>query len=126
MLIQLYERIVNEDGSRTPGRIVGEIRCIGDGTPGEIVFFDTCNEIWNVKDKNNLNYNKNKVILSDIGKEMLKSDFEEPLNITADGGEVDGVEFSVPETLQPWYRETIEYLLKYKICGKVGGKIIKE
>ena len=126
MLIQLYEEVINEDSSRTPGRIVGEIRCIGDGTPGEIIFFDTCNEIWNVKDKKDFSYNKNKVILSDIGKAMLKHYFNEPLNITADGGEVDGVEFSVPATLQPWYRETIEYLLEYEVNGNVCGKIIED
>jgi hypothetical protein len=126
MLIQLYEEVVNEDGTRTPGRIVGEIRCIGDGTPGEFVFFDTCNEIRDVRDKEDFSYNKNKVILSDVGKSMLEGYFEYPLNITVDGGEVDGVEFSVPATLQPWYRETIEYLLEYKVNGNVCGKIIED
>lgn len=126
MLIQLYENVINEDGSRTPGRIVGEIRCVGDGTPGKIVFFDTCNEIWNVRDKNNRNYGKNMEIFDDFEKKMLEGYFEDPLNITADGGEVDGVEFSVPATLQPWYRETIEYLLKYEVNGSVCGKIIED
>jgi hypothetical protein len=152
MLIQLYENVINEDGSRTPGRIVGEIRCKGDGTPGEFIFFDTCNEIWDIRDANfygnrilindiifndedgndndiseSLTSDNDKiVILDDMDKEMLKSNFEYPLNITVDGGEVDGVEFSVPATLQPWYRETIEYLLEYKVNGSVCGKIIED
>jgi len=126
MLIQLYENIINEDGKRSPGRIVGEIRCIGNGTPGEIIFFDTCNEIWDIKDKSNRNYGKNIKIVGEFEEQMFDSYFNSPLNITVDGGEVDGVEFSVPETLQPWYRETIEYLLEYKLRGSVCGRIIEE
>jgi hypothetical protein len=126
MLIQLYEEVINEDGTRTPGRIVGEIKCKGDGIPGDIIFFDTCNEIWDVRDKRNRNYGKNMKILDEFEKNMLKGYFKDPLNITSDGGEVDGVEFSVPATLQPWYRETIEYLLEYEVNGSVCGKIIEE
>ena len=61
-----------------------------------------------------------------IDNPEIKNLFNEPLNITADGGEVDGVEFSVPATLQPWYRETIDYLLEYEVNRSVCGKIIEE
>lgn len=59
MLIQLYEEVINEDGAS--GRIVGEIRCVGDGTPGEFVFFETCNEIRDARDKEDFSYKKNNV-----------------------------------------------------------------
>lgn len=126
MLIHLYEYVINEDGNRIQGdKLVGEIRCIGDGTPGEIIFFDTCNDIWQVKDPKHYFYTDKTIILDDIDKGMLKNLFNESLNITADGGEVDGVEFSVPATLQPWCRETIEYLLEYEVNRSVCGKIIE-
>lgn len=130
MLIHLYESAVNEDGSRFPGRFIGEIKCIGDGTPGEFAFSDTCNEVWDVKDPFCSSYNDKRVIFEDIDKEILqKKLFQKILYVTDDGGEVDGVEFSVPGTLKPLYRETIEYIIQYEIpiwFGTICAKIIED
>jgi len=126
MLIQLYEEVINEDGTRTLGRIVGKIRCNGDGTPGEFIFFDTCNEIWDLRDKKHRNYGKKIQIMDELDKKILKRKFNEPLYITEDGGEIDDMEYSIPGLLKPWYRKSIEYLLEYEIQGPVCGKIIEE
>jgi len=130
MLIKIYESVVNEDDTRTPGRLVGEIKCSGDGTPGEFAFFDTCNEVWDVKDPSCSGYIDKRVIFEDIDKEILqKKLFQKVLYITDDGGEVDGVEFSIPVTLKPWYRETIEYIIQYEIpvwFGTICARIIED
>ncbi len=68
--IGIYESVVNEDGSRSTNyeRLVVSISCHGDYTPGEIDFYDTCNELWTVKDKKHPFYNKKRVILDDTDK----------------------------------------------------------
>ncbi len=127
MLIYIFESVINEDDSRSPGRLVGEIRCIGDGTPGEIRFFNTCDEIWDIRNVNNINYGKNSKILDELDKSLLEALFNEELNITSGGGfdPETGIHSSIMKTLEPWHRKTIEYVLEYKLTGTVDGKIVK-
>ncbi|MEQ8192673.1 MAG: hypothetical protein ABRQ39_32205 [Candidatus Eremiobacterota bacterium] len=130
MLIYLYESVINEDESRSPGRLVGEIRCKGDGTPGEFIYFDTCNKFIEVKDVNHPGYNKNRKIVDELDKKMLERRFNEPLNITAGGGfdPKTGIHSSIMKTLEPWQRKTIEYVLEYELpasFGTICGKIIE-
>ncbi len=130
MVIYLFENVINEDESRSPGRLVGKIHCKGDGTPGEFIYFDNCNEFIEVKDVNHPCYNKEIKILDELRKSLLEDRFNEPLNITAGGGfdPKTGIHSSIMKTLEPWQRKTIEYILQYELpsgFGSICGKIVE-
>jgi len=127
MLIHLYERVINEDRTISPGRLVGEIHCKGDGTPGKFIYFDSCNELRTVKDVNHPTYGNESQLLDERDKRRLERRFNEPLNITAGGGfdPKTGIHSSIMKTLEPWHRKTIEYVLEYELTGTVGGKIVE-
>jgi len=134
MLIHLYERVVEKDGSSIIGRLVGEVRCKGDGTPGEIILFeDVCNERWDVRDVTHEGYTIHYLICDQYSKSRLNSLFNEAIYITTDGGWLDKegtMHYTGGKFLEPWYRETIEYVITYKlpasICGNLVGKIVED
>jgi len=130
MLIYLYEDMINEDGTRIEGRLVGEVRCAGDGTPGEFTYFDACNEIWEIKDVNDHNYGKKRIILDDFKKHMLECIFKRNLNIMTGGGiDKNGVHHVEGRFIKPWEKEAIEYIIKYEFenskFGTVRARIIE-
>ncbi len=130
MVIYLFESVINEDESRSPGRLAGEIHCKGDGSPGKFVYFNTCNEFLAIKDVNHSAYGKNIKILDELDKRRLERRFNEPLNITAGGGfdPKTGIHSSIMKTLEPWQRKTIEYVLEYELpagFGTICGKIVE-
>lgn len=128
MLIYLYEAVVNENALRTPGRLIGEIRCKGDGTPGELIYYDTCDEIMDIKDVNHRAYGKNCKIFNEMNRKRLKFLLNRSLFVTTGGGlDKDGVHTMEGGNLLPWKRETLEYILRYEfpagygtICGKIA------
>ncbi|MEQ8191386.1 MAG: hypothetical protein ABRQ39_25705 [Candidatus Eremiobacterota bacterium] len=128
MQVNLYEWMINEDGTRSPGRQIGLIKFKGDGTPGKIEFFDTCNEIWDVRDVTHHRYTDKKIILNKMAKGYLASTLNSPINITTSSKQVGDVHYSSGYTLEPWHRETIEYILKYELpvgmCASICGKIV--
>ncbi|MEQ8222397.1 MAG: hypothetical protein ABRQ37_08865 [Candidatus Eremiobacterota bacterium] len=130
MLIHIYEEIINEDDSRSPGRLVAEIHCNSDGTPGKFVYFDTCNELRTVKNINHSTYGNEGQILDELDKKRLERRFNEELAITAGGGfDLEtGIHSSIIKVLEPWQRKTIEYILQYELpagFGTICGKIVE-
>jgi len=126
MLIEIYENIVNEDGSRTQGRPVVEIRCKGDGTPGEITYLEACNAIF----QNKRNPYLKRLILDDMDKSLLESLLKESFFVPVErkvdsSGAVSIKGVDIP----PWSREAMEFIMKYKIqhvCfQKLCGRIIE-
>ncbi len=86
MLICLYKEIINDYGERLPGRLAAEIKCKGDGTKGEIVFYNICNEIRENKDRNHPAYGIKRQILDRGDKKLLEKLFNEPVFITSNAG----------------------------------------
>ena len=129
MLVKLYENVINEDGSRSPGRIVGEIRCKGDGTPGEVIFFESSNEFLEIKDVNHSSYGKEVEIMSEHRKKHLALILSRPLFLRTGGGlSSDGVHSIEGVTLDTWTREGIKDIIEYKLPAYIGticGKIIE-
>lgn len=126
MEIGIYESVVNEDGSISTNyeREVAFIGCYGDYTPGDIIFYDTCNEIWTVKDKKHPLYGKERVIFDDTDKLMLRKLFNRPIDIITDGGWEGDRHFIEGKTLYPWYHETIRYIVNYSIKSFLSGGTI--
>lgn len=126
MLIEIYENIINEDGSRTEGRAVVEVRCKGDGTPGEITYLETCNAIF----QNKRNTHFKRLILDEMDKSLLESllnkSFFIPVERKVDSNgavRIEGVD------IPAWTREAMKFIMKYKIqhvCfQKLCGRIIE-
>ncbi|MEQ8171933.1 MAG: hypothetical protein ABRQ38_23780 [Candidatus Eremiobacterota bacterium] len=132
MIIELYEEAISEEGKILPGRLVGEVRCKGDGTEGTITFFDTCNEIWDVRDKNSPYYGTKDVIVDERERKRFKKIFRESVDIAGGGsdGEDGSIRYSTGRTVTPWHREGIAYIVKYSIpnalCGNIMAKIVEE
>jgi len=129
MLIHIYEEIVNEDGTTSQGKLVGEIKCIGDGTPGEFIFHDTCNDLWQVKDKKDHRYGMVTPILTDLEKRLLKREFNDFRPIFTGGGLKNGVHHTEGKLLHPWEKDAIKYALEYGVrvhFGTIMTKIIEE
>ncbi|MEQ8192094.1 MAG: hypothetical protein ABRQ39_29290 [Candidatus Eremiobacterota bacterium] len=132
MIIELYEEAILEDGTIAPGRLVGEVRCKGDGTEGTITFFDTCNEIWDVRDKNSRFYGTKDIILNEREKKRFRQIFRESVDISRGGrdGEDGSIRYSTSRTVSAWHREGIANIIKYTIpnalCGNIMTKIIEE
>ncbi|MEQ8224373.1 MAG: hypothetical protein ABRQ37_18785 [Candidatus Eremiobacterota bacterium] len=128
MLIKLYEAIYDQDYNYRLGRLVGEVRCKGDGTKGEIVWFPAADEIREViyaEDPYS-----GKVICNDFMKQDTYEEFDNPINITTGGGIIetkDGpVSYRESKNLKPWYRETIEHILEWRLRGCIRGRIVEE
>ena len=164
MQVNLYEWMINEDGKRSPGRQIGLIKFKGDGTRGHVELFDTCNEIWDVRDVTNDFYKEKVIILDKLGKYDLASTLNSPIHITtackcvgdvhytkgffymdmSKGfpgglgermGGIEGIyasEFTYKTQTghppgMPWQRETIQYILDYRLAswfGTLCGKIV--
>jgi len=126
MLIHLYESVINKDGSRSADRLVAEIRCKGDGTPGEFVYFDTCKDYRQVWDTTHSCYGDKTEILSDLEKRILERTFNKSRLVLTDGGTgEDGVEYTAGVTLTAWTRKGIEEAITYQLPGTICGKIIE-
>jgi hypothetical protein len=129
MLIHLYEEVINQDGTKTHGRLACEVKCKGDGTAGEIIYYDICNEFRQVADEKHLNYGIKRHILSKGDKKLLEKLFNEPLFITSSAGlDTDGVHYLGGKTLMPWQDETVRFIVEYKIpawFGTIVGKIVQ-
>ncbi len=132
MIIEIYEKVILEDGRRVPGRLVGEVRCKGDGTEGTITFFDTCNEIWDVRDKNHPACGRNDIIVDERAKKRFKKIFRDYVDIPGGGSDGDGgsIRYSTGRTVTPWHREGIDCIIKFTIphtlCGNIMTKIVEE
>ncbi|MEQ8170334.1 MAG: hypothetical protein ABRQ38_15725 [Candidatus Eremiobacterota bacterium] len=126
MLIQLYEEIISDSGERLPGRLSVEITC--DGNKGEFKFYDACRETRENRDRNHPGYGLKRQILSKNDRKLLEKLFNEPLFITSNAGlDTDGVHYMGGKTLLPWHRETIQYILDYRLAswfGTLCGKIV--
>lgn len=132
MRLNLYEWMINEDGKRSPGRQIGLITFKGDGTRGHVEYFDTCNEIWDVRDKNSPYYGTKDVIVDERERKRFKKIFRESVDIAGGGSDgADGsIHYSTGRTVTPWHREGIAYIVKYSIpnalCGNIMTKVIEE
>ena len=130
MLIHIYEHVINEDGSRSPGRLVAEIKCKGDGSPEDIVYFDMCNEAWEIKDMKHLLYGQEIPILDDFQKKWIGELFNKSSFVsTKSGMDTKGIHSIEGTTLGSWTREAIENVLDFELASLIGticGKIIED
>ena len=130
MLIHIYEEVIDEDSCRIPGRLVAEIKCKGDGSPGKIKFLDTCNEKRETRDKTHHTYGNEIPILNERNKNYLKELFNSSSFITTRSGvDANGLHSMEGSTLGSWTREAIEDILQFKIHSRFGticGKIIED
>ena len=129
MLVKLYENVVNEDGSRSPGRPVGEIRCKGDGTPGKIEYFEAGNEVWEIRDVKHNCYGSGRKIFDKFTVPRMELIFSRPLFVTTAGGiTADGIHYTEGTTLNPWTRAGMEEIINYKLAhiGSICGEIVED
>jgi hypothetical protein len=129
MLVNLYEAICDKDdkvGNYRLGRLVGEVRCKGDGTKSEIIWFPAVNEIRD--DPNALWYGE--VICDDFMRKDTCDVFNNAINITTGGGIIETEDGPIScreaKNLKPWYRETIEHILEWELRGCIRGKIVED
>lgn len=130
MIIELYENRIDKNGKRIMGPQVGEITCEEEGKGGEIIFFETCNEFFHVDDRNHPLYNEKIPILDENHKNLLKDLLNEFIPVTTGAGkDVNGIYHMEGKTLYPWQKETLEYIVKYKLpawFGTICGKLIED
>ncbi|MEQ8191385.1 MAG: hypothetical protein ABRQ39_25700 [Candidatus Eremiobacterota bacterium] len=132
MVINLYEVVINENNSRSFGRIIGKIMCTGDGTPGKVEYYDTCKEVSIVRCKHHPLYGTTMSMFDDFDKKHFSKILNNSIYITTDGGwNEDGtVHHSGGRSLMPWKRETLEYILKYELpaslCASICGEIVED
>ncbi len=124
--IHLYEKIIEKDGSRVINydRSIGNISCDGNGMPGNFEFYDTCNEIWTVKDPSHPCYEKKRVIFTDMDKRRLRRLFNQPIDVITDGGWDNGRHYIEGKKLEPWLLETIDYITDYTLASSLCGTTI--
>ncbi|MEQ8191798.1 MAG: hypothetical protein ABRQ39_27785, partial [Candidatus Eremiobacterota bacterium] len=123
MIIYLYEDMVLKDGLRCPNynRLIGEVRCRGDGTPGRIKFYDTCEDLWIVQDVNHPCYTNKIQILDETCRSLVAGLFYDYLYITTGGGWTDGVHYTEGKTSGPWHRETLLNIVNFRLRASLGG-----
>jgi len=109
---------------------VGEIKSRGDGSPGEISYFNNCNEMWQVEDPGHLLYGKEFKIFDETERKLLEKTLNKTIDIITGGGIAPGeIHHIEGKTLKPWQRDTLEYIVKYKIpawFGTISGEIVEK
>jgi len=107
---------------------VGEIRCKGDGTPGEFIYFDTCNEYRENRDPSHPGYGGTTMIMNEHRKKHLELIFNRALFVQTGGGiSPEGIHHIEGITLDSWTRKGIEEIINYKLhpVGTICAKIIE-
>ena len=109
---------------------MAEVKCKGDGTPGEIIYFDACNSVREIKNKDHDNYGKKIKILDNFRKNWLRKLFNKSSFITTKSGvDSNGIHSMEGTSLGAWTRDAIENVLDFELASLIGtirGKIIED
>jgi len=112
VICRLFENVVNEDGSRSLGRIIGTFSFADENMEKyEINYYPTCNEIWEVRDVKHPCYKNKRVIFDESDKERFTRLLTEPFQITYEMKWTMRLDYKDGKTLLPGHYETYSYIM---------------